>query len=143
MDITNYNWATDVSGLPRSGSGSSMISRDMIKWGTLILNKGKWKGEQLVPASFVEKATSKIVNQSKDYDDTSSGISDTSYGYFCWQADMSVGNKSYFSKSARGGSGQIIIIIEALDLVVVTTTHRDVDDPVSVIAKRVLPAFVE
>ena len=143
MGITNYNWPTDVSGLPRAGGGSSITSRDMIKWGTLILNKGKWKGEQLVPASFVEKATSKIVNQSKDYDDTSSGISDTSYGYFCWQADMSVGNKSYFSKSARGGSGQIIIVIEALDLVVVTTTHRDVDDPVSVIAKRVLPAFVE
>ncbi|WP_438423599.1 serine hydrolase domain-containing protein [Aquimarina macrocephali] len=143
MGITNYGWETGVSGLPSSGSRSSMTSRDMVKWGTLVINKGKWDDEQLVPAAFVAKATSKIVNQSDEYDDTARGVSGTAYGYFWWQADFSTGDKSYLSKSARGGSGQNIYVIEALDLVVVTTTHRPVDSSVSLTATRVLPAFIK
>ncbi len=142
MGITNYNWQTDLSGLPKAGSRSSMRSRDMMKWGILGIKKGKWETEQLIPESFIAKATSKIVDQSEEYDDPAGGISGTAYGYFWWQADMSIGGKSYLSKAARGGSGQTIIVIEALDLIVVTTTHRKVDDPISVVAKRVLPAFI-
>lgn len=143
MGITTYVWGTDLSGLPRAGSSSSMTSRDMVKWGTLAINKGKWDGEQLVPETFITRATSKIVDQSNEYDDTASGVSGTAYGYFWWQADLSVGGKDYFSKAARGGSGQTIIVIEELDLVVVTTTHRSVDDPTSVTATRILPAFIK
>jgi len=144
MGITNYNWETAISGLPKSGSRSSMTSRAMVKWGTLVANKGKWQGEQLVPEAFITKATHRIVLESDDENFTDHGnISKTGYGYFWWQADMKVGNTSYFSTSARGGSGQTIIFIEALDLVVVTTTHRSVDDPLSVVATKVLPAFVK
>ncbi len=142
MGITNYGWQRDISDLPKAGSRSSMTSRDMIKWGSLVINKGKWNGEQLIPAAFIARATSKIVDQSEEYDDTANGVSGTAYGYLWWQADLSVGNKSYLSKGARGGSGQNIIVIDELDLVVVTTTHRDVDDPTSVTATRVLPAFI-
>lgn len=143
MGITHYVWGTDISGLPNSGSGTSMTSRDMIKWGTLALNKGKWNGEQLVPAAFVAKATSKIVDQRSAYDMPAKGVSGTTYGYFFWQADFTIGDKSFLAKSARGGSGQNIYVIEELDLVVVTTTHRSVDSSVSVTAERVIPAFIE
>ncbi|MEE2937561.1 MAG: hypothetical protein VYA84_16345 [Planctomycetota bacterium] len=53
-----YELQDDVSGLPKSAAGSSIRSRDMIKWGMLIQNAGKWDGEQLVPAAFVKKTTS-------------------------------------------------------------------------------------
>lgn len=143
MGITTYGWETDISGLPKAGSRSSMTSRDMLKWGTLTINKGKWNGEQLVPSDFIARATSKIVDQSDEYDDTANGVSGTAYGYFWWQADLSKGDKSYLSKAARGGSGQNIIVIEELDLIIVTTTHRPVDDTVSMTATRVLPAFIK
>ncbi len=143
MGVTHYNWALDVSGLPMAGSSSSMTSRDMVKWGTLTINKGKWNGEQLIPESYIDRATGQIVNQSDEYDDLAGGVSNTAYGYYWWQADLTTGDNSYFSKAARGGSGQTIVVIEALDLVVVTTTHRDVDDPVSLTARRILPAFIE
>ncbi len=142
MGISSYDWWTAISGLPTGGGGSSMTSRHMVKWGILVTNKGKWNGEQLVPAAYIDKATHRIVLHSNDENFLDHGnISNTGYGYFWWQADMKVGNKSYFSTSARGGSGQCIIIIEELDLIVVTTTHRSVDDPISVTATRVLPAF--
>ncbi len=143
LGISNYVWGTDVSGLPRAGSYSSMTSRDMIKWGILTINKGQWNGEQLIPEMFIERATSKIVDQSEAYDDQVAGVTGTAYGYYWWQADLSAGGKKYLSKAARGGSGQTIAVIEELDLVVVTTTHRDVADPVSLIAQRILPAFIE
>lgn len=143
MGITTYDWETDLSGLLRAGSRSSMTSRDMVKWGTLAINKGKWQGKQLIPTAFIVEATSKIVDQSDEYDDTANGVSGTAYGYFWWQADLSTGDKSYLSRAARGGSGQNIIVIEELDLIVVTTTHRPVDDTVSVTATRVLPAFIK
>lgn len=143
MGITNYEWLTEINGLPRSGNGTSLTSRDMLKWGFLIINNGKWKGEQLVPAAFVEKATSKIVDQSEEYDDPEKGVSGTAYGYFTWQADLTVNGKSYLSQSARGGSGQNIIVVEELDLVVVSTTHRPVDDVTAVTATRALSAFTQ
>lgn len=143
MGITNYNWGTDISGLPKSGNGTSMTPRDMVKWGTLVLNNGKWNDEQLVPTAFVAKATSKIVDQSEEYDAPSKGVSGTAYGYFFWQSDFSTSDKSFLAKSARGGSGQNIYVIEELDLIVVTTTHRPVDSSVEVTATRVVPAFIE
>lgn len=32
MEITNYVWQNDVSGLPKSAAGSSMRSRDMLSY---------------------------------------------------------------------------------------------------------------
>ena len=144
MGITNYDWQTDVSGLPRSGSRSSMTSRDMIKWGILAMNKGKWNGDQLIPEAFVNKAIHRIVRHSDDENFTDKGnVSNIGYGYFWWQADMKAGNKNYFSTSAQGGSGQTIILIDELDLIVVTTVHRLEISVLQMTAERILPAFIK
>ena len=82
MGITNYRWRTDVSGLPVAGSRVSMTSRAMVKWGTLVINKGQWQGEQLIPAAFIARATSKIAKPSDDEVVAAVGVSGTSYGYF-------------------------------------------------------------
>ncbi|MEL6538728.1 MAG: serine hydrolase, partial [Bacteroidota bacterium] len=49
LGITNYTWQNSVSGVPEAGWRVSMTSRDMLKWGTLVLNGGQWRGEQLIP----------------------------------------------------------------------------------------------
>jgi CubicO group peptidase (beta-lactamase class C family) len=144
MGITNYRWRTDVSGLPRSGSGSSMTSRDMVKWGTLSINKGKWNGAQLVPEAFIAKATSRIIYTGDD--DVYGGgkdVSNQGYGYYWWNADLKYGNKSYFSTSAQGGGGQYIILIEELDLMVVVTDHDNENSTLQIIAEKILPAFIQ
>lgn len=140
MGVADYSWDTDVSGLP---SRSSMTSRDMIKWGALVINKGKWQGEQLIPAAFIDRATSKIADPGDEVV-PAAGVSGNAYGYFFWQADMSVGDKRYLSKAAWGGGGQYIIVIDELDLVVVATAHNRShhDETSSLTATRILPAFV-
>lgn len=144
MGITNYHWRTGLSSLPSSGSGSSMTSRDMVKWGTLATNKGKWNGEQLVPEKFVTRAINKIVYmQNEDIFFTTDKVTNPGYGYYWWQADMKVGDKTYSTTSAQGGSGQMIILIEELDLVVVTTVHRLEGNVLQIAAERILPAFIQ
>ncbi|NQX82303.1 MAG: serine hydrolase [Flavobacteriaceae bacterium] len=134
MGITNYSWETYLR----------LTSRDMTKWGTLVINKGKWQGKQLVPAAFITRATSKIVRQSDDENFLDAdNVYNTGYGYFWWQADLSTGYKDYFSKAARGGGGQYIVVIEELDLVVVVTASNRDNKTSALIATRVLPAFIQ
>ncbi|WP_394748875.1 serine hydrolase [Spongiimicrobium salis] len=143
--ITYYDWIMSTSGLPDGASGSTMKSRDMIKWGTLIANKGQWKGEQLVPEAFIDKATSMIIDTGDD--DVFGGgkdVSNQGYGYFMWNADLKYGDQSYYSASAQGGGGQFIILIKALDLMIVSTASEwDEPTTLQMTAARILPAFVE
>ncbi len=144
LDIKNYGWRTEISDLPTAGWGSSMTSRDMVKWGTLAMNKGKWKGEQLVPETFIAKATSRILLTGDD--DVYGGgkdVSNQGYGYYWWSADLKYNGKSYFSRSAQGGGGQYIILIEELDLMIVVTAHNNDNRTLQIIAERILPAFIK
>lgn len=114
MGITNFNWETDVSGLPKSAAGSGVRSRDMLKWGLLVLGGGKWQGEQLIPAVFVAKATSRLHTNRQG----------TSYGFFWWRHAMKVGEKEFDCQSACGANGQFIFILPELELIVVVTAHH-------------------
>lgn len=146
MGITNYRWKTGVSGLPEAGWRVNMTSRDMMKWGLLAANQGKWNDEQLIPEAFIDKAIHRIVhhNDSDDENFSDAGnVSNMGYGYFWWQADLKAGNKNYFSTSAQGGSGQCIVLIDELDLIVVTTVHRLEISVLKMIADRILPAFIK
>ena len=56
---------------------------------------------------------------------------------------MRVGNRSYYSASAQGGYGQMMVLIEELDLMIVTTAHDSDVSYLQVFAERILPGFVE
>lgn len=144
MGITDYRWRTHVSGLPEAGWRASLTSRDMLKLGTLAVNKGKWKGEQLIPQAFIAKATSRIVDTSdEELHYGGKDVSNQGYGYFWWTADLKHGNKSYFAASAQGGYGQFITFIEELDLLIVHTAHDNDTNYLQITAERILPAFIQ
>ncbi|WP_343486278.1 serine hydrolase [Allomuricauda sp. d1] len=144
LGITNYKWRTDVSGLPTAGWGSSMTSRDMVKWGILVMNKGKWNGEQLIPKAYIDKALSRLLLTGDD--DVYGGGKDVSkqgYGYYWWSADLKHGDTTYFASSAQGGGGQYIILVEELDLMVVITAHDNDNATLQLTAERIIPAFLK
>ncbi|MEM9000401.1 MAG: serine hydrolase [Bacteroidota bacterium] len=138
MGITKYRWQTGLSGLPEAGWPVSMTSRDMIKWGALILNKGKWNGEQLVPEAFVTKATSVITQPTEDWQPKT-----YRYGYYWYRTNIIVSNKSYTANMAWGGGGIHLIVLEALDLVIAITGHDREDTIMDQVVKTVIPAFVK
>ena len=60
LNISEFQWPEDINGLPKSAAGSSMRSRDMMKWGLLVRQQGKFNGEQLIPTDYIEQATSAL-----------------------------------------------------------------------------------
>ena len=132
MGIRNYAWQDDISGLPKSAAGSSIRSRDMIKMGHLVLNQGKWKGKQLIPAEFVEKAISPIVQT----------YGTSYYGYFWWSQEVEVNGKVYQCKQGRGAGGQFLYMIPELELVAVVTAHnKGMGKMLGLLPKTLIPAF--
>ncbi|GLX79456.1 hypothetical protein tinsulaeT_27960 [Thalassotalea insulae] len=138
LAITNYSWDEHVSGLPEAGWRVSMTSRDMLKLGFLVANKGKWQGEQLISADYLAKATSGLVKPTQDW------MPDNyRYGYFWYQTVMTVDDKSYDATFAWGGGGQRVIVIADLDLTIVITAHDREDQIMAQISNTVIPAFAE
>ncbi len=138
MGISNYEWQRHASGLPQAGWMVSMTSRDMLKWASLVLNKGKWNGEQLISADYLARATSGLVKPTVDW------MPEVyRYGYFWYHTPVVVGNESYAAKFAWGGGGQYIIVVEDLDLTVVITGHDREDEIMTQVVETIIPAFAK
>ncbi len=138
LGITNYKWSTHISGLPQAGWRASIISRDMLKLGNLVLNKGKLNGEQLISTEYLAKATSGIVKPTQDW-----MPKDYRCGYFWYQTLVKIDDKSYDTTFAWGGGGQRIIVIEELDLTIVISGHDREDKIMTQISEIIIPAFVK
>ncbi|MEM9649271.1 MAG: serine hydrolase [Bacteroidota bacterium] len=139
LGITNYKWSNHASGLPQAGWQASIMSRDMLKLGYLVQNKGKLNGEQFISAAYLEKATRGIVDPAIDW-----MPKNYRYGYFWYYTPVRVGNKSYDMTLAWGGGGQRVMVVEELDLTIVISGHdRDDDKIMKPIFETVVPAFAK
>jgi len=140
LGINKYKWRNDQSGLPGGDGGLNLTSRDMIKLGTLTINKGKWNGEQLLSAEYLAKATSAITTATEDWQ----GPENYFYGYLWYNTNVTTEGKSYDVKLTWGGGGNRIILVEELDLVIVLTGHDMKDDTIiKQVFNRILPAFIK
>ncbi len=99
---------TDPQGYVRGGNDMYLTPRDMAKFGLLYLNKGRYNGKQIVPASWVETSTAKHVTLSR-----------SDYGYYWWLHQF----KAHDAFAAHGYGGQFIVVVPALEIVVVTTAE--------------------
>ncbi len=95
-----------------------MSTRDLARFGLLMLHDGMWHGRRVLPEGWVDSSTARI----------SEAIGGSGYGYMWWTfapGDLPkdqypvLGRFALFQ--ARGSGGQGVWIIPALDLVVV---HR-------------------
>ena len=86
-----------------------LSTRDLARFGLLFLRQGKWQGQQIVPAAWVEESTRSHSRTSLRSD----------YGYMWWVANRPF--KRYGKYAARGSGGHELSICPKLDVVVV---HR-------------------
>ena len=133
IGVTHYQWQQDLSGLPKSAAGSSVQSRDMLKLGLLVLGDGKWKGQQLISADFVRRATSPIRKTRGE----------SSYGYFWWSLDYEIAGRTYHCKQGRGAGGQFIFMFPEVDLIAVVTAHnKGMGKMLQTLPQKLVPGFV-
>ncbi|EDP71596.1 hypothetical protein FBALC1_03892 [Flavobacteriales bacterium ALC-1] len=140
LGITNYINQTDDSEItPYFGGGMLLTSRDLLKFGQLYSNKGKWNGTQIISEKWVAESFEKYL-QLQDSRDKNH------YGYFWWHDTYSVNGKAIDCIEARGAGGQFIFIIPELESVIVITSgnfrNRKGNQPRDILKEYLLPALL-
>jgi CubicO group peptidase (beta-lactamase class C family) len=113
----------------------------MAKFGLLFLNKGEWRGSQIISSRWCDVSTAAFLNPN-DYNNEFQWAN--GYGFQWWQKTYSYNSKSYSLFFASGWGGQNIIIIPELDLVIVTTAgywyEAETISPFSIVSDYIIPS---
>jgi CubicO group peptidase (beta-lactamase class C family) len=131
LGIMNPTWESSPQGISAGGYGLSIRTEDIARFGQLYLQKGKWDGKQLVPASWVESATAR---------QTSNGSSpksdwDQGYGYQFWRC-------RHGAYRGDGAFGQYCIVLPDQDAVIaITSGVKDMQAVLNLVWDKLLPAL--
>lgn len=103
-------------------------TRDMARIGQLMLNKGKWNGEQIIEEEWVEEMT-KMHSTNQELEEVFPFFEQQGerlgYGYMWWLWDVPEDNPLHGAYSARGAWGQNITVIPSMDLVIAIKTEAE------------------
>jgi len=112
LGMTSVEWDTAADGLPFGAFGISMTPRDMLRFGYLYLNHGRWEDRQIIPADYVSVTPPR--SKAKK-----------AYGYMFWNFPMLPFDSSF---EANGAYGQYIEILPEWDMVIVRTASQNCFD---------------
>jgi len=123
LGVEAGEWGTDAEGHNNGCGDLHLTPRDAARFGLLYLNDGVFKGNQVVPADWVSDS---LHRYSEDINLTGGfppnwGLSfrDIGYGYQWWSARVGEQHFDY----AAGHGGQLIVLLDELDMVIVTTSY--------------------
>lgn len=124
-----YNWDNQGCGIPKGGAGSNFSSRSLVKIGSTILQGGKYHGEQLLSADYVERIM-----------DTGKG---DGYFYFFHNRSKWEPNEQIDFISGVGAGGQYMATFPDLGVVAVATAHnkKQINLPLKAILDHLIPLF--
>jgi CubicO group peptidase (beta-lactamase class C family) len=112
LGIRTPEWETGPNGHAYGASGLRLRTRDMALLGQLMLERGAWRGTQLLPAAYVAEATSP--------QSPGGAASGQPYGYGWWVRPSAQGIQTYF---ASGFGGQLIWVHVPLRLAIAVTSE--------------------
>jgi CubicO group peptidase (beta-lactamase class C family) len=134
LGIARFEWITDYYGQPHAASALRLRPRDTARLGQLVLQGGVWEGRQVVPAAWIDRATS----------EQSEGGFGCRFGYQWWLCSTADGTPVI---DATGYGGQALLIVPAHDLVTVVNAGLYGDESAfergyALLEGSVLPALV-
>lgn len=129
--IENFVWLKCHTGLISGGTGLALTSRDMLKFGILYLNNGRFNNKQILSEDWVNSTL-------YDYK-----LSDR-YNNFWWVGTGRINNITTPYVSASGFGGQHIRIFPELNIVVVITASPRGNGikPLDLVNNEILPALL-
>lgn len=149
LGIVDYHWLSDPTGITAGHCCLYLTPRDMAKLGCLYLQNGQWKGQEIVPATWVAEST----RRHRDFVSRSSSpaallqrlsrlrrreSTRARYGYgYQWIVPP------FGGYATRGVGGQAIFVIPALNMVAVFTGGLPKSDrllPEKLMERYIVPA---
>ena len=115
MNITDYSFQYSPSSEILMGGGLKLTSRDLLKFGQVILRDGLYNKTKIVSKDWVNKMTTIY----KTDEDSGSG-----YGYLLWNYDFPYMQNSINCWFMAGNGGNIILISKEIDTVIVITREN-------------------
>jgi CubicO group peptidase (beta-lactamase class C family) len=113
LGIDCWRWPSDAEGISIGGFGLLLRPADLLKLGRLMLEDGRWEGNQVVPAAWIRESTLPRLPASGR---------DGWYGYHWWiYGKSSEGPASPRVYYAQGFAGQFLIVVPEAQLAVVFT----------------------
>ena len=137
LSIAGIDWEVSPQGANTGGWGLRLKTEDMAKFGQLFLQNGVWKGKQILPASWIEEASTMKIMQNPKAPQAEKDSSDwlQGYGYQMWRSR----NNSY---RGDGAFGQYILVLPEKDAVIIITSETDnMQTELNLVWKYLLPAF--
>lgn len=139
LGIVGMDWETDPRGTNVGGWGLRIKTEDMAKFGQLFLQKGQWQGQQVLPADWVEAASTLKIIQHPELPEEKRASSDWEQGY-CYQMWRCRHN----AYRGDGAFGQFIIVMPDQDAVIVVTSETaNMQDELDLIWKHLLPGIAQ
>ena len=105
LHIKEVKWEYSPEGITTGGWGLYLQPESMAKFGQLLLQKGKWRGRQLIPADWVDLMMRKHVTNNQGDD----------YCFQMWRCGK------HNAARADGAYGQYIYVLPGKDMVVTVT----------------------
>lgn len=151
LNISSYKWTTDPSGNYMSGGSFFMRTRDMLKIGRLVFNKGFYNDINIVSEEYLALATAKLTKIPRFSFVEQSGFKEARhavayYGFYWYTEEVTVNRKQFTCHFTSGNGGQYILIIKDLNLVA-TCTQGNFDSRRSkqffeILLKYIIPSIV-
>jgi CubicO group peptidase (beta-lactamase class C family) len=137
LGIEGMDWELSPDDINTGGYGLRVRTEDIAKFGLLYLQKGMWEGKQILPASWVEAATSKQVESGPSNPEKHDSKNDWAqgYGYQFWRCQPG-------GFRADGAFGQLSIVLPQHDMVVAITEESfDMQASMRLVWDHLLPAI--
>jgi CubicO group peptidase (beta-lactamase class C family) len=113
----DFAWPVDGSGLHLGWGRLKLRPADLARYGQLMLERGKWKGEQLVPEDWVREMTTEQVDTVSQRNQPANAAEKFGYQWWITEADDA---PAYF---AWGNGGQLLEVVPSRSLVVVVASE--------------------
>jgi CubicO group peptidase (beta-lactamase class C family) len=118
LDVKAGEWGQDAEGHNNGCGDLHLTARDAAKFGLLYLNDGVYEENQIVPADWVHDSL-QTYSVNEAFVKKVGDFRDIGYGYQWWSANAGRHHVNF----AWGHGGQLIVLVDESDMVIVTTSY--------------------
>ena len=138
LGIRGMTWETCPRGINTDGWGLSIQSEGLAKFGQLCLRHGEWNGRQILPAKWIEEATTFKIQQPSPAKPTRPQEQNDWLQGYCYQFWRS----QHHAFRGDGAFGQFTLVMPEQDAVVIMTGEsKDLQGELDLVWQHLLPAM--